>query len=172
METSEPLTAAKPVVAGRRHRQPGWIRAAPLAAWLSLAAAAGYVLAAAGAAWIVSGGPAATQTRSAPPVLQSADEIEKFCGKVNIGSGKVLQCLQQHRDQVPPKCFQDFAVAAASLSKRVAAQDDAFEICKHDIRQYCPGVKPGDARILDCLNASTKVVGAACKQVLLDAGWQ
>ena len=98
--------------------------------------------------------------------------IEKFCGKVNIGSGKVLQCLQQHRDQVPPKCFQDFAVAAASLSKRVAAQDDAFEICKHDIRQYCPGVKPGDARILDCLNASTKVVGAACKQVLLDAGWQ
>ena len=98
--------------------------------------------------------------------------IEKFCGKVNIGSGKVLQCLQQHRDQVPPKCFQDFAVAAASLSKRVAAQDDAFEICKHDIRLYCPGVKPGDARILDCLNASTKVVGAACKQVLLDAGWQ
>ena len=41
--------------------------------------AAGYVLAAAAAAWIVSGGPAATQSR---PVLESADEIEKFCGNI------------------------------------------------------------------------------------------
>lgn len=98
--------------------------------------------------------------------------IEKFCSTVNIGTGQVLQCLQKHQDQVPQKCLQDFAMAQASLAKRNAAQDSAFQVCAANAREYCPGVKAGDARILDCLNASTKVVGAACKQVLLDAGWQ
>lgn len=98
--------------------------------------------------------------------------IEKFCAKVNIGSGQVQQCLMQHKDQVPAQCFTDYAAAVASLTKRDAAQDSAFNICNADIRQFCPGVKPGDARILDCLITSSKVVRGTCKQVLVDAGWQ
>ena len=98
--------------------------------------------------------------------------IEKFCGKVNIGSGQVQQCLMQNKDKVPAQCFTDYAAAVASLTKRDAAQDSAFNICNADIRQFCPGVKPGDARILDCLIASSKVVRGTCKQVLVDAGWQ
>ncbi|WP_428029834.1 cysteine rich repeat-containing protein [Ancylobacter sp.] len=98
--------------------------------------------------------------------------IEKFCAKVNIGSGQVQQCLTQYKDQVPAQCFTDYAAAVASLTKRDAAQDSAFNVCNADIRQFCPGVKPGDARILDCLIASSKVVRGTCKQVLVDAGWQ
>lgn len=98
--------------------------------------------------------------------------IERFCAKVNIGTGQVQQCLTQHQDQVPAQCFSDFVAAQASLSKRNAAQDSAFNVCNAEIRQFCPGVKPGDARILDCLLASSKVVRGACKQVIVDAGWQ
>jgi len=98
--------------------------------------------------------------------------IEKFCAKDNLGSGQIQQCLSQHKDQVPAQCFTDYSNVIASISKRVAAQQGAFKICENNIRQFCPGVQPGDANILDCLLASSKVVSATCKQVMLDAGWQ
>ncbi|MBS9477807.1 cysteine rich repeat-containing protein [Ancylobacter radicis] len=97
--------------------------------------------------------------------------IERFCSKVNIGTGQVMQCLMQHQDQVPRACFDDFAAAQASIAKRVAAQSGSFKICAPSAQEFCSGVRPGDAQMLDCLLASTKVVRPACKQVLLDAGW-
>ena len=98
--------------------------------------------------------------------------IEKFCAKDNLGSGQIQQCLSQHQDQVPAQCFADYSTVVASISKRVAAQQGAFKICENNVRQFCSGVQPGDGNILNCLLESSKVVGASCKQVLLDAGWQ
>ncbi|MFT0862194.1 hypothetical protein [Ancylobacter sp. G4_0304] len=98
--------------------------------------------------------------------------IERFCAKDNIGTGRVLGCLRQHEADVPAQCFADFQAVSESIDKRVAAQARAFQVCEANIREYCPGVKPGDARVLDCLDMAKKVVGGACKQVLLDAGWQ
>lgn len=98
--------------------------------------------------------------------------IEKFCAKVNLGNGQIQQCLGQHRDQVPSQCFADYDAVVASITKRVAAQQSTSKVCANSVRQYCPGVQPGDANLLDCLQASSKVVAASCKQALLDAGWQ
>lgn len=97
--------------------------------------------------------------------------IERFCSKVNIGTGQVQQCLQQHQDQVPRQCFDDFAAVQTSIAKRVAAQAGAGQACSASAQQFCSGVKPGDANILDCLLDSVKVVRPACKQTLIDAGW-
>ncbi len=97
--------------------------------------------------------------------------IERLCSTVNIGTGQVQQCLTQHQDEVPRKCLDDFSAVQASIAKRVAAQGDAWKICAPSAAQFCSGVKPGDANMLDCLLDSVKVVRPACKQVLLDAGW-
>ena len=98
--------------------------------------------------------------------------IEKFCAKINLGGGDIQKCLSQHQDQVPAQCFTDYSAVVASIGKRVAAQQSMPKVCGNNVRQYCPGVQPGDANILDCLQASSKVVSASCKQVMLDAGWQ
>jgi hypothetical protein len=98
--------------------------------------------------------------------------IERFCSKVNIGNGQVRQCLQQHQNQVPSACTMDYDRVTASIAKRLQAQQGAFKVCNASIREYCPGVKFGDANVLDCLLTARKVVGASCKQALLDAGWQ
>ena len=97
--------------------------------------------------------------------------IERFCSTVNIGTGQVQQCLQQHQDQVPRQCFDDYAAVQASIAKRVDAQYNAWKTCGPSAREFCSGVQPGDANMLDCLLASSKVVRPACKQTLLDAGW-
>ncbi len=121
-------------------------------------------------------GPASAQTMSyaqagALIAKSCGPSIERFCANFNIGTGEVMKCLTQHQDQVPRQCFDDFAAAQASIAKRVAAQNDSFKICAPSAQEFCSGVQPGDANVLNCLLASTKVVRPACKQVLLDAGW-
>ncbi|WP_247030505.1 cysteine rich repeat-containing protein [Ancylobacter crimeensis] len=98
--------------------------------------------------------------------------ITTYCGKVNIGSGKVLDCLEKNNAKVPPQCFTDLRAAIASIDKRSVARQDAFRLCRADAAQFCGSVQPGDANLLDCLLASRKVVNKACQQALLDAGWQ
>lgn len=97
--------------------------------------------------------------------------IEKFCSKDNIGTGRIQQCLTQHADQVPQQCFSDFQRVVASIDRRAAAQAGAYQACSADVAEFCSGVQPGDANILDCLLASSKVVRGMCKQTLIDAGW-
>lgn len=97
--------------------------------------------------------------------------IEKFCSKVNIGTGQVRQCLTENQASVPPQCFADYDRVVASIARRVAAQQGAFKACSADVAEFCKGVQPGDANILDCLLEASKVVKGACKQTLIDAGW-
>lgn len=97
--------------------------------------------------------------------------IEKYCSKVNIGTGQVRQCLTQHQAEVPPQCFADYDRVIASITRRVAAQQEAFKVCSRDVAEFCSGVQPGDANILNCLLESSKVVKGECKQTLIDAGW-
>lgn len=98
--------------------------------------------------------------------------IEKYCGKLNIGAGQMQPCLNERQAEVPPQCFADFQRVVASIERRAAAQDSAYRVCSADIAEFCGGVQPGDGNILDCLLASSKVVRGACKQTLIDAGWQ
>ncbi|QIB32396.1 hypothetical protein [Ancylobacter pratisalsi] len=121
-------------------------------------------------------GPASAQTMSygqagALIAKSCGPSIERFCSKDNIGTGTVQQCLQANQDKVPKQCFDDFAAVQASIAKRVAAQQGAWKACAASAQQFCSGVQPGDANLLDCLLASSKVVRPACQQTLVDAGW-
>lgn len=125
---------------------------------------------------VATGGAASAQTLSyaeagALIAKSCGPSIERYCSKVNLGGQDLQQCLAQNSAQVPDQCEQDYATVVASIAKRVAAQNSALKICNASIREYCGGVQPGDAHILDCLLKATKVVQPACKQVLLDAGW-
>ena len=98
--------------------------------------------------------------------------INKFCANVNIGTGEVMSCLRRHQNQVPPSCFSDFELAQREIAQRLAAQRNVFRACEASTRQFCPGVKPGDAYIIDCLNKAQRVLRPACRQTIRDAGWQ
>lgn len=134
------------------------------------------ILGAAACALILSAGAASAQTMSfadagALIAKNCGPSIERFCSKDNVGTGQIQACLMQHQDQVPQACFDSLQSAGVSLDKRMAAQEAAGKACNADARQYCQGVKPGDANLLDCLQTAAKVVNATCKQTLTDAGW-
>ena len=52
----------------------------------------------------------------------------------------------------------------ALLSAPVAmAQERSFGVCLADIKAKCPGVKPGEGRIKDCVKAHAPEFSDACK---------
>ena len=124
----------------------------------------------------VSAGGASAQTMSfaeagALIAKSCGPSIERFCAREDVGTGQVSSCLNQHQKDVPAQCFTDLQAAEAGTDKRLAAQKSTFQLCEADAREFCKGVKPGDANLLDCLLTASKVVKGSCKQALVDAGW-
>lgn len=99
-------------------------------------------------------------------------DIEKYCAKVNLGDGALRDCLMGANSKVNPQCVADYQTVVASLTKRAAAQASVAKLCRNDVARHCQGMVPGDAHFLSCLNASYRVVTAACNQAIVDAGWR
>jgi multidrug efflux system outer membrane protein len=85
-----------------------------------------------------------------------ADEFERFCKDVKPGLGLMILCLDQHRDELSPVCREKVGKSLAKLEK--AKQD-----CEQDIATFCPGVKPGAGRLLECLKKQSDKLSPACK---------
>jgi hypothetical protein len=100
-----------------------------------------------------------------------ATDIEKHCGSVQLGGGKMKACLEQNRSRNTAACNSASDEVFAQLAKRTAAQASVPKVCEHDVRQYCSQVKPGDGFRIQCLVRSTKVVSRSCQQTIVDAGW-
>lgn len=136
-----------------------------------------YMIGLAGLLLVATAGTASAQTMSyagagALIARNCGPSINKFCANVNIGTGEMMPCLRRNQNQVPAACFNDFQLAQREIAQRLAAQANVFKACEASTRQFCPGVKPGDAYILNCLNKAQRMLRPACRQALRDAGWQ
>jgi hypothetical protein len=100
-----------------------------------------------------------------------AVDIERHCGNVPLGGGKIKACLDANKAKLSAACSATTQDVYAQLAKRSAAQASVVKVCDRDIRQYCSKVQPGDGYRIQCLVRSTKVVSKACQQTILDAGW-
>jgi len=98
-------------------------------------------------------------------------DIEKHCSNVALGGGAIKACLDRNQSKLSTGCKSASAEVFQSLRKRADAQAAAVKVCDRDIGEFCRGVQPHDGYILQCLLTSSKVVSSACKQIIVDAGW-
>ncbi len=98
-------------------------------------------------------------------------DVKKLCAGLNLGSGRIMDCLQQNAAKVSPTCKSTTADVVTSIKEREAAQSAYFKVCRHDIAQRCRGIK-GDGYQLSCLLKTTRMVGDKCNQAITDAGWR
>ena len=87
------------------------------------------------------------------------EDIQKFCGNVIPGEGRILMCLQSQIDQISPECRG----AMEAGKKKVKEAADA---CREDAEKYCAGIQPGGGRIAICLKQNFESLSPACKQVM------
>ena len=97
-------------------------------------------------------------------------ELEKYCGEVTPGEGRVLACLYAYGDKLSPKCEYALYDAAVQLERAVAALSYLANECDEDLDKFCAAVEPGEGRLLDCLEKKEKQLTDRCKQALKDVG--
>jgi outer membrane protein OmpA-like peptidoglycan-associated protein len=101
-----------------------------------------------------------------------AKDIEKFCKKLNLGGGRISQCLEQNQAGVSPACKTTMADLKAMLATRAAARTSVLRVCERDIRRLCGGVQPGDGNLMECFYKAKQNVSQQCQQVVANAGYE
>lgn len=98
-------------------------------------------------------------------------DIQKLCKGLNLGSGRIADCLQQNSAKVSATCKGSLTAAFQSISQREHAQTVYKEVCQRDMSKSCSGIK-GDGFVLACLVKKESRVSKECNQVITDAGWR
>jgi hypothetical protein len=97
-------------------------------------------------------------------------EMQTYCKDVTLGEGRMLACLYAHEDKLSGRCEYALYDAASRLEHAVAALKHAASECKTDLKKYCADVKPGEGRLVNCIDKHDKQVSSKCKQALKDTG--
>ncbi len=120
---------------------------------------------------LVFGGFASAQQRLIESVVKGCDkELKTFCKDVTPGEGRVLACLYAFEDKLSGQCEYALYDAAVQLERVVNAVAYAANECREELTKYCSDIKPGEGRLLQCMEKNDAKVSKRCKQALKDTG--
>ena len=99
-------------------------------------------------------------------------EIKAYCSSVTPGGGRLVSCAKAHEDKLSSECI--YALNRASYWVHLFARTLTYlaSQCKADALQYCPDVKLGELRVLNCLKANKANLNKYCGLALSDIGQQ
>ena len=95
-------------------------------------------------------------------------EIKTYCRDVKQGEGRVLACLYAYGDKLSSQCEYALYDAAAQLEQAITALTYLANECRDDLKTFCSSVKPGEGRLIQCLDKNKEKVSSRCKQALKD----
>jgi hypothetical protein len=95
-------------------------------------------------------------------------EIETYCKGVTPGEGRVLACLYAYQDKLSSRCEYALYDAAAQLERVVAALTYLANECRDDLKAFCSDVKPGEGRLIQCIDKNKEKISSRCKQAIKD----
>lgn len=98
-------------------------------------------------------------------------DIDKYCKKLNLGGGRITQCLDQNRAAVSPQCTASIAQMQALIANRARARASVLKICDLDLRRLCEGIQPGDGNLLECFMKVRKNASPQCQKAVAEAGY-
>lgn len=95
-------------------------------------------------------------------------EIDSYCKGVTPGEGRILACLFAYQDKLSNRCEYALYDAAAQLERAIAALTFLVNECRDDLKAYCSDVKPGEGRLINCIDKKMEKVSKRCKQAIKD----
>jgi hypothetical protein len=95
-------------------------------------------------------------------------DIETYCKGVKPGEGRILACLYAYQDKLSNRCEYALYDAAAQLERAITALTYLASECKEDLKAYCSDVKPGEGRLINCIDKNMEKVSKRCKQAIKD----
>ncbi len=107
--------------------------------------------------------PPVTDARSAQVVrLKCEAEIEQLCPESAEGSSRT-RCLERKAPQLAPPCQQQLQERFVKWKEE---RSRLLSACQEDARRLCIGIRPGDGRVMQCLQDHAQDVSDRCYQTL------
>jgi OOP family OmpA-OmpF porin len=103
---------------------------------------------------------------------QCSKDINKFCKKVNLGGGRMMQCLDRNSTGVSAQCKASITAVQVLLTTRAEARKQIPRVCDADIRRFCAGVQPGDGNLMECFYKAKNNISAQCRSAVANAGYE
>jgi Golgi apparatus protein 1 len=104
-----------------------------------------------------------------------ADDLEAKCAtprdELDIGANRkaALACLQNFRDELKGADCRDKVHRQMKRAARSADHDAGLAVaCAADRKRLCPGVEPGSARVIRCLQDTRERLEPDCSAALFD----
>jgi len=95
-------------------------------------------------------------------------DVEKHCKDVEPGEGRVHHCLRIKRDIISDRCREEEMKLQAIEYKDIRLRPKLAKVCSEERSVYCKDVKPGRARVMQCLveNMAKPNFGEECRAEL------
>ncbi len=77
------------------------------------------------------------------------------------GEGRVLNCLHENRPKLSPACRKEEIAISLMQSSNVELLPSLGAACKDERKDNCADVRPGRARVLNCLLTNAEKVTPA-----------
>jgi len=120
---------------------------------------------------VVLGGCATSKHPLVEQVAKGCEkEITAYCKEVTPGEARVLACLYAHEDKLSGQCEYALNDAISQLGRALTALSYVANECSNDLATYCAEVKPGEGRLLDCMDKNESKLSKRCKQSMKDTG--
>jgi hypothetical protein len=97
-------------------------------------------------------------------------EIGSYCKDVTPGEGRILACLYAHEDKLSGQCEYALYDAVAQLERALTALSYVANECRDDLLKFCSDIKPGEGRLMVCMDKNEKQISGRCKQAMKDVG--
>lgn len=95
-------------------------------------------------------------------------DVEKYCKDVEPGEGRVHSCLRFHKAFISERCAAEENKLAAVEFRDIRLRPKLAKVCSEERAVYCKDVKPGKARVIQCLmeNMAQPNFGEECRAEL------
>jgi hypothetical protein len=120
---------------------------------------------------LVFSGAVSAQQALIDSVVKGCDkELKTYCKDVTPGEGRGLACLYAFSDKLSAQCEYALYDAAAQLERAVAALSYTVNECRDDLTKFCADIKPGEGRLLKCIEKNDAKITPRCKSAMKDVG--
>jgi hypothetical protein len=93
-----------------------------------------------------------------------ATDIDKFCGNVTRGEGRVLLCMQAHDDQLGFRCQFALYRASRNLGSALNRVERIADACWRDIQAHCANAE--STGLAQCVMDRGRSLSRACQKAV------
>ncbi len=97
-----------------------------------------------------------------------SNNIKTYCSAVTPGDGRLVFCARAHEDNMTSDCVYAIKRAVYWVRQLASTLQYIAKQCLADAVKFCPDVKLGEQRVLNCLAANRAKLNKYCGLALRD----